>query len=184
MAISRHRSWSCHDPLSLNMQNVSDISQGWGMWPDSWHSSRHWWKTWNWASGRMAIREGGTPSGPGDFFRAARARPRNSGTLGGATSGREGDCGIYCGALALQGLLRCGILCIFREGTGRVEGTGGERRVCLMRPYQTLDLLFAWRASCLTTSAKPDISTGGRRLLGSEVLTCFMVCSITSVRAQ
>ena len=65
-----------------------------------------------------------------------------------------------------------------------MEGTGGERSVCLTRRWKTFDLLFALRASCLTTWVQSEMSTGGRGLLSSEVLTCFMVCSITSVRAR
>ena len=45
-------------------------------------------------------------------------------------------------AEALQGELRCRILWILRLGTGRVEGAGGVRRVCLTRRKNVFDLLF------------------------------------------
>ena len=83
MAMGRQRSGSRQDPLPLNIHNVSETSQQWGMSPASYERVRQWFNTENALFGSMASRYGGTPSGPGDFFLGDFASARSSATEGG-----------------------------------------------------------------------------------------------------
>ena len=66
------------------------------------------------------------PSGSGDFFRAARASRRISGTVGGG-GGSANRCEGEMSSVAcrLHGEFRCSMRWILRVGTGKVEGAGG-----------------------------------------------------------
>ena len=129
----------------------------------------------------MDRRYGGTPSGPGDFLHAERARERSSGTVGGGTSGSVGDHGMYPAADLHQGEFLWRILCIFRPGTGRVDGDGGVRSVCLTRRKKVFERRFAWRASCWTNRYQSETSGVECVVGGREALTWRIAASIHPV---
>ena len=81
----------------------------------------------------MDNRYGGMPSGPGDFFLAARASVRRASYVGGGGLSNCGYWGICWPASVDHGLLRCNMRCILRQGTGSVDWAGGLSRVCLTR---------------------------------------------------
>ena len=132
-------------------------------------------------SGSTERRYGGTPSGPGDFFRAEGASARSSLKLGGGTSCIVGVRGMCVAADMHQGELRWRMGCIFRVGTGSVEGDGGLSSVYLIRRRNILERGFAWRANCFTSWPQSEMSTCWLEERGREALTCPMAESIQSV---
>ena len=135
-------------------------------------------------SGSTERRYGGTPSGPGDFFRADRASARSSLKLSGGTSCIVGVRGMCVAADMHQGELRCRMRCIFLVGTGSVEGVGGLSRVCLIRQTNILERRFPWRANCFTSWCQSETSTCWLEEGGREALSCLMAESIQSLNLR
>ena len=72
------------------------------------------------------------------------------GWRGGGTSGSVGGLCMSSAADLHHGEFLWRILCIFRVGTGRVDGDGGVRSGCLTRRKKVFERHCAWRARCLT----------------------------------